>query len=315
MRFFGTAALAFSLVLLLSICPCAMAENESEPEAPAPVSAGDDIGLPAPDADMGAADLSAPQPGLEPISEAPPLERRAPVLPNSSVTINQKVIDDDLAEKEEQGFSFTKMGGQVKEYYNKGGPVMHVLLICSILSLTFIIWKFIDFVMAGKNSAAFLEKVKAVVAGDSADRIKRGMQVCEKYPGPAASIIAAGLTKFDRGREMVIKAIEEAGGVEMSRLERGLVVLATIANIAPLIGFLGTVTGMIKSFDVIAKAGLNNPGLVAVGISEALITTATGLIIAIPTFAAYNYFTTRVSRLVLDMEESSNVVIDHLYDA
>jgi len=96
----------------------------------------------------------------------------------------------------------------------------------------------------------------------------------------------------------------------MSKMERGLPVLASIANIAPLLGFLGTVTGMIKSFGVIAKAGLSNPGLVAQGISEALITTASGLIIAIPALAAFNFFTSMIAKSALEMDESTSQLLD-----
>ena len=87
-------------------------------------------------------------------------------------------------------------------------------------------------------------------------------------------------------------------------------VLATISNIAPLLGFLGTVSGMINSFDALARAGLSNPGLVAQGISEALITTATGLGVAIPILTSYNYFTTRCSKYVLEMETAANVLLE-----
>jgi len=97
---------------------------------------------------------------------------------------------------------------------------------------------------------------------------------------------------------------------ETTRLERGLAVIATAANIEPMLGFLGTVTGMIGSFDALAKSGLSNPGLVAAGISEALITTASGLIIAIPMQLAYNYFTTRINRFVRDVETSTNMLLE-----
>jgi biopolymer transport protein ExbB len=96
----------------------------------------------------------------------------------------------------------------------------------------------------------------------------------------------------------------------MGRLERGLTVLATIANVAPLLGFLGTVTGMIKSFDALAEAGLSNPGLVAVGIKEALYTTAAGLFIAIPTQIAYNFFMSRINRFVRDIETAANMLLE-----
>ncbi|MEJ2080768.1 MAG: MotA/TolQ/ExbB proton channel family protein [Acidobacteriota bacterium] len=94
------------------------------------------------------------------------------------------------------------------------------------------------------------------------------------------------------------------------KLEKGLWILATIANVAPLFGFLGTVTGMIASFEALAEVGLGNPEAVAGGISEALITTATGLMIALPVQAAYNYFSNRVSQFALDMEISSSVLLE-----
>ncbi|MDX1741532.1 MAG: MotA/TolQ/ExbB proton channel family protein, partial [Rhodothermales bacterium] len=133
---------------------------------------------------------------------------------------------------------------------------------------------------------------------------------CEDYRGPVASIMKAGLLKFGQPKEDVEKTIENAALYEMSRLERGLVVLATTANVAPLLGFFGTVTGMIKSFDALAKAGLSNPGLVAAGISEALITTATGLAVAIPAQLAYNFFMSRINKFVRDIETSTNMLLE-----
>ena len=112
------------------------------------------------------------------------------------------------------------------------------------------------------------------------------------------------------GLDEIERTIEAASAHELQRLERGLSVLATVSNIAPLLGFLGTVSGMINSFDALARAGLSNPGLVAKGISEALITTATGLAVAIPMLVAYNYFTSRVSKFVLEMETSANVLLE-----
>ena len=111
-----------------------------------------------------------------------------------------------------------------------------------------------------------------------------------------------------------MKAIENQGLIEMSKLERGLVVLATLTNIAPLLGFLGTVIGMIQAFQAIEIAGEVEATLVASGIKVALITTATGLVIAIPINVMHNYFVTRIDRLVIDMEESAQRTIDHLHD-
>jgi len=112
--------------------------------------------------------------------------------------------------------------------------------------------------------------------------------------------------------EHVEKAIEGAATIEMAFLERGMVWLATVANIAPLLGFLGTVSGMIKAFEAIALAGDIEPSLVASGISEALITTAAGLAIAIPIQALHNFFVSRIDKLIIEMEESSSDLIDTL---
>jgi biopolymer transport protein ExbB len=140
--------------------------------------------------------------------------------------------------------------------------------------------------------------------------VRDAIKICEQYRGPVASIMKAGLVKYGQPKEEIEKTIENAALYEMSRLERGLTVLATVANVAPLLGFLGTVTGMIKSFDALAEAGLSNPGLVAVGIKEALYTTAAGLFIAIPTQIAYNYFMSRINRFVRDIETAANMLLE-----
>lgn len=195
----------------------------------------------------------------------------------------------------------------------KGGSndppyVMWWLLLASVIGLVFIIERWLALRKAKINVNEFLAKLrKALLVNRS---IREGIKVCEQYPGPLASIVKSGLLKYGQPKEEVEKTIENAALYEMGRLERGLVVLATVASIAPLLGFLGTVTGMIRSFDALAEAGLSNPGLVASGISEALITTAAGLIIAIPVQLAYNYFMTRINKFVRDIETSSNMLLE-----
>ena len=137
-------------------------------------------------------------------------------------------------------------------------------------------------------------------------------EVCSNTPGPVASILHAGLLRLDRGLDHVEKAIEESGAIEMAFLEKNMVWLSTVANIAPLLGFLGTVSGMINAFEAIAQAGDVEPSIVAKGISEALITTASGLVIAIPIQALHNFFVSRIDKLIIDMQESSNMFIDEL---
>jgi biopolymer transport protein ExbB len=126
-------------------------------------------------------------------------------------------------------------------------------------------------------------------------------------------ILLAGLKKVDQGAERVISAIENAGTIELSFLERGLVTLATISTVAPLLGFLGTVAGMIQAFGAIEAYGEVDATLVAGGIKVALITTATGLAIAIPVNIMHNYFVTRVDKMIIDMEESSENIVDTVY--
>ncbi len=185
---------------------------------------------------------------------------------------------------------------------------MWPLLIFSVLAVAVIIERFIALWRASIPVNEFLAKIrKALVVNRS---IREAVKVCEQYKGPVASIMKAGLLKYGQPREDVEKTIENAAMFEMSRLERFLAFLATTANVAPLLGFFGTVTGMIKGFDALAAAGLSNPGLVATGIKEALTTTAAGLFVAIPTQLAYNYFMSRINKFVRDIETSANMLLE-----
>jgi len=200
------------------------------------------------------------------------------------------------------------IGGTFMQYMRDGGIVMWFLLAFSVVALAFIIERFIALRRAKINVNEFLAKIrKALIVNHS---VRDAVKICEQYRGPVASIMKAGLLKYGQPKDEVEKTIENAALYEMGRLERGLVVLATVANVAPLLGFLGTVTGMIKSFDALQEAGLSDPGLVAGGISEALITTATGLAVAIPVQIAYNYFMSRINRFVRDIETAANMLME-----
>ena len=200
------------------------------------------------------------------------------------------------------------VGSFWKRYFLDGGPIMWPLLILSIIALAVIIERFIALRRAKINVNEFLAKIrKALVINRS---IREAIKVCEQYRGPVASIMKAGLLKYGQPKEDVQKTIENAALFEMARLERFLALLATVANVAPLIGFFGTVVGMIQSFDALAEAGLSNPALVAVGIKVALITTAGGLAVAIPVQLAYNYFISRINKFVRDIETSANMLLE-----
>jgi biopolymer transport protein ExbB len=201
-----------------------------------------------------------------------------------------------------------QISGTLVNILEIGGVVMWFLLGFSVVALAFIIERFIALRRAKINVNEFLAKIrKALLVNRS---VRDAIKICEQYRGPVASIMKAGLVKYGQPKEDIEKTIENAALYEMGRLERGLTVLATIANVAPLLGFLGTVTGMIASFDALAEAGLSNPGLVAVGIKEALYTTAAGLFIAIPVQIAYNFFMSRINRFVRDIETAANMLLE-----
>lgn len=192
-------------------------------------------------------------------------------------------------------------------YFDKGGPIMWPLLLLSVLGVTVAIWRWMALRAATQNIGPFVSSLRErLLAGD----VEAAIQTCDEHPGPVSNIVRAGLVKFGRTKDEVELSLQDASAHELATLERGLPVLATIAMIAPLLGFLGTVTGMINSFDALAAVGLNNPAAVASGISQALITTAAGLMIAIPIQMAYNYFLTRVNGTVRSMESAANLVLD-----
>jgi biopolymer transport protein ExbB len=197
------------------------------------------------------------------------------------------------------------------ELFNKGGPFMWPLLAALVIGIAFILERLWTLTRASINAKQFFAQVEEALNSGGVDA---AAEICSNTRGPVASVLHAGLLRAKRGLAHAEKAIETSGSIEMAFLERGMVWLATIANIAPLLGFLGTVSGMIKAFEAIALAGDVEPSLVASGISEALITTAAGLAIAIPIQAFHNYFVSRIDKIVIDMEESSAAFVDTLVE-
>lgn len=208
------------------------------------------------------------------------------------------------------GFNLSTVlpAGQLIYYFEKGGPMMWALLLCAVLGLTFIIERFWVLNRSKIRTDEFLTKVRAALLKKRS--VKEAVKVCEEYRGPISAIMKAGLLKYGSSEEEIEKNIEIAATHELSRLERGLAVLASVANIAPLLGFLGTVTGMINAFDALSRSTQVDPRIVSGGISEALITTAAGLIIAVPTLVFYNWFSAMISRFVLEMETATNLLME-----
>jgi biopolymer transport protein ExbB len=195
----------------------------------------------------------------------------------------------------------------------KGGFLMWPILLCSVIGLTVIIDRYIVLRKAKINIPAFMVRIRGLIKKKD---ISGAISYCMEEKSPVANIIRKGLKKYRLGHERVKEAIENAGRQEISKLEKGLSVLATVAGIAPLLGFLGTVTGMIQAFMTIEDlAGAANPSDLAGGIWEALTTTAFGLIVGIPALAFYNYFLSAVKKTVGEMETVANDVIDVVQDS
>lgn len=197
--------------------------------------------------------------------------------------------------------------------FSDGGFMMYPLVLCSLIALGVIIAKSWTLWAAGASTKEVLAEVEEAAA---AGRIAEAAELAAARPGPAAAILVAGLRRLAKdevGQEGLASAIRTTGTIELGFLERGLVILATVANCAPLMGFLGTVIGMIIAFASIEAAGDVDATLVAGGIKVALLTTATGLLIAIPVNLGYNFFVTRIDNLILDMEQGAQKVLDLAY--
>ena len=178
-----------------------------------------------------------------------------------------------------------------------GGLMMYPLVICSLIALGVIIAKAWTLFVAHRDTVRVIEQVEeAALAG----RLDEAASIAAETPGPAAAILLAGLRRLQNktlNEGELEQAVSTTGTIELGFLERGLVILATIANVAPLMGFLGTVAGMILAFASIESAGDVDPSLVAGGIKVALLTTAAGLTIAIPVNIGYNFFVTRIDQV------------------
>ncbi|PKN01743.1 MAG: hypothetical protein CVU77_02040 [Elusimicrobia bacterium HGW-Elusimicrobia-1] len=193
------------------------------------------------------------------------------------------------------------------DYIFKGGFMMLPLIASSVIALAIIIDRLIFFRRISVDERILMSQLAKEIKNKN---IEGAIAVCAKHPGPLAAILAAAIRKFSLDRREIENAIENEVVNEMPKVEKYIPGLAVIASVSTLMGFTGTVTGMIRAFGDIASRGVSSPAVVASGISEALITTATGLIIAIPTMLFYHYFSYRVSRLTLEVEKCTNELLE-----
>lgn len=199
------------------------------------------------------------------------------------------------------------------EIIQKGGPVMIPIILCSIVALAVVMERFYHLHRVKIDTKKFLD---TIVDSIRRNKIKEALQICEQTPGPIPQVLRVGILKHDRPREEIREAIEDAAHHEIPRLEQNLGILGTISHIAPLLGLLGTVTGLVRCFQIIQEKSsvMNpiNPGDLAGGIWEALLTTVAGLMVAIPVIVTYNYFVHRVEIFVNEMERSAGQLLDVL---
>ncbi len=188
----------------------------------------------------------------------------------------------------------------------KGGIVMIPLLLGSILALAIVIERAFGL---RTRKVIIPEIVSAIDKIESVEDVKVAERICETYPGPFANIALAALRNQDLTRDELKETILDQGRQEVRVLQRGLVMLETIAAASPLLGLMGTVIGMIKVFNVISQQGLGQTNILSGGISEALITTVTGLAIGIPALVSFNFFADKAESLVMDIEKHSTSLL------
>lgn len=191
----------------------------------------------------------------------------------------------------------------------RGGPLMVPILLCSVVSLAIVVERALSLRRHRVLRYDILPRIEELLRDR---KIPEATTLCKRYPSPMTRILLAAILNHDKTRPEIKEIIEDAGRHEVPVLERYLPVLGTIASISTLLGLLGTIAGMIKTFNVIAALGYGHPEALAGGISEALITTAAGLGVAIPTIVLHNFFTSKVDSLVIDMEKHAQRMLNIL---
>jgi len=233
----------------------------------------------------------------------------ATAIIEDSATMEETAVEEPVMEEPaaDEPKSFHQV---LKEKFIEGSPgFMGIVLLCLILGLALSIERIIYLNLSTTNTQKLLNKVETSLENGGVEAAK---EVCKNTKGPVAGIFLQGLDRVDEGLDVVEKSIISYGGILMGRLEKGLSWIALFISLAPMLGFMGTVIGMIMAFDMIAVVGDISPAVVAVGIKVALLTTVFGLIVAIILQIFYNYIVAKVDSLVNDMEDSSISFVDIL---
>ncbi len=230
----------------------------------------------------------------------------------TTTTTNTAVSALVAAQDEPQTVETVSFHQELKKRFIEGGPLfMSIVLVCLILGLAIAIERIIYLNLSTTNSKKLAADVEEALKSGGVDAAK---EICRNTKGPVASIYYQGLDRADESVEAAEKAVVAYGGVQMGQLEKNVSWVSLFIALAPMLGFMGTVIGMIKSFDSIAEAGTMEPALVATGIKVALLTTVFGLIVAIILQIFYNYIVAKIDSIVNDMEDASITLIDILVD-
>ena len=198
------------------------------------------------------------------------------------------------------------------DFFVQGGGFMWPILIALLFGLAIIGERAYSLINSSSNTDQFFDDVKTVYDDSGKEQ---AIELCGNTPGPVASIFYAGLSKMEKTKEEIEKAVQNAGGLEMAFLEKNMIWINSVITIAPMLGFTGTVVGMIKAFEDIKMANDISPAVVAGGISQALLTTAFGLIVAMIMQVAQNFFVSMIDKLILDMEEQSIKIVEYLHSS
>jgi biopolymer transport protein ExbB len=226
---------------------------------------------------------------------------------STNLNVSTVVQEEEQAEEVAEPASFTQ---ELKKRFIEGGPgFMGIVLICLILGLAIAIERIIFLNLSSTNTKKLTDGVEEALANGGVEAAK---ELCRNTKGPVASIFYQGLDRVDEGVESAEKAVVAYGGVQMGQLEKNVSWISLFIALAPMLGFMGTVIGMIQAFDKIEAAGDMQPSLVAGGIKVALLTTVFGLVVAIILQIFYNYIVAKIDGIVNDMEDASITLVDIL---
>ncbi|WP_338410518.1 MotA/TolQ/ExbB proton channel family protein [uncultured Flavobacterium sp.] len=237
---------------------------------------------------------------------------------DSTATVTEEVaaqaeaVSELVTSTDEDAVVETSFTQELKQRFVEGGPgFMGIVLLCLILGLAIAIERIIYLNLSTTNTKKLVSDVESALKSGGVNAAK---EVCRNTAGPVASIYYQGLDRFEHGVDSAEKAVVAYGGVQMGQLEKNVSWISLFIALAPMLGFMGTVIGMIEAFDNIESAGSMEPSLVAGGIKVALLTTVFGLVVAMILQVFYNYITAKIDSIVNDMEDASISLIDMLSD-